>query len=133
LGRNVTKNTAFIAGTGSVGVLPKDVVEYCLVYSNTGGAAPNFKITDNVPAGVDAQVGAYAAGNGIRWADGVTVAVGATATPAGVNLTSAADADQGTLSTTLGTNAKGVMTFDLGAAGLSAGGKGTVCFQTKVP
>ncbi|WP_293911361.1 hypothetical protein, partial [Deinococcus sp.] len=47
LGRNVTKNTAFIAGTGSVGVLPKDVVEYCLVYSNTGGAAPNFKITDN--------------------------------------------------------------------------------------
>ena len=140
LGRNVTKNTAFIAETGSVGVDPRDVVEYCLVYSNAGGAAPNFKVTDNVPAGVDAQLSAYAAGKGIRWANGVTIAAGAAAAPAGQDLFSAANDplvpandDQGTLTTTGGAGAKGVMTLNLGAAGLAPTGKGTVCFQTKVP
>ena len=132
LGRNVTKNTPFIAGTGSVNASPKDVIEYCLVYSNTGGAAPNFKLTDNVPAGLDALADAYATGKGIR-SSGTVIAAGATAAPAGTDLTNAADTDAGTLTFTGGTFSKGVMTLDLGAAGLATGDKGTACFQAKVP
>ncbi|WP_420595134.1 beta strand repeat-containing protein [Deinococcus sp.] len=132
LGRNVTKNTAFTDGTGSVNASPKDVIEYCLVYGNTGGAAPNFKLIDNVPAGLDALPDAYTSGKGIR-SSGTVIAAGATATPTGTDLTNAADTDAGTLTFTGGTFSKGVMTLDLGAAGLAAGGKGTACFQARVP
>jgi uncharacterized repeat protein (TIGR01451 family) len=142
LGRNVTKNTTFIDGIGSVGVLPGDVLEYCLVYTNTGGVASNFKITDYVPVGMVTVPDAYAAANGVRWADGVTIGTGAAAAPAGTNLSNAADTDAGTLSAAPVLNPNppgdglihpGLLTLNLGATGLAANGKGTVCFQTKVP
>ncbi|TSA83746.1 DUF11 domain-containing protein [Deinococcus detaillensis] len=135
LGRNVSASPSqpFIGSVGSIGAKPGDTVEYCVVYSNTGGAAPNFKLTDNVPAELNALVDGYATGRGVRWADGTVIAVGATAAPTGSDLTSIdTDTDKGSLTTTLGLG-KGIMTLDLGTAGLAAGGKGTVCFQTKVP
>ncbi len=133
LGRNVTKNTAFIAGSGSVGVLPGETIEYCIAYQNAGGVAPNFKITDNVPAGLVALPDAYAVGKGVRFAPSTTIAAGATAAPAGSDLTNASDTDQGSLTLTGGGFGNGVMSLNLGAAGLSASGSGTVCFRTRLP
>ena len=146
LGRNVTsglKNAAspapsplFPSATFDNAVVkasPQDVIEYCLVYANTGGAAPDFKLTDNVPGTLQALPDAYGTGLGLHWADGSVIAAGAVAAPTGVTLTSASDADKGSLTTTGGSFGKGVMTLDLGAAGLAAGGQGTVCFQARVP
>lgn len=135
LGRNVSTSPAqpFIGSSGSIGAKPGDTVEYCIVYTNTGGAASNFKLTDNVPAGMNALTDGYAANRGVRWADGTVIATGATATPAGSDLTSiTTDNDKGSLTSTGGLG-KGVMTLDLGPAGLAAGGKGTVCFRAQVP
>ena len=133
LGRNSTQNTAFVDQTGTVGAKPGDTVEYCIVYTNTGGAAGNFKLTDNVPAGMNALTDGYAAGKGVRWADGTVIAAGATFAPTGSDLTGIdTDSDKGSL-TSAGGLGKGIMTLDLGAAGLAADGKGTVCFRAKVP
>ena len=133
LGRNVTTNTTFINNNGSVLVKPKEVVEYCIVYSNTGGQAPNFKLTDNVPAGMVIVPDSYSTGNGVR-ASATSAAVGGAAAPAGTDLTNTSDADAGTLlGTGNGTNSTGLLTLDLGATGLAAGGSGSVCFQARVP
>lgn len=66
LGRNVTSNTKFTDSSNPVLVKPQDTVEYCIVYKNVGGLAPNFKLTDNVPAGMDVVLDAYSTGKGIR-------------------------------------------------------------------
>lgn len=133
---------AFVDGSVVIGAKPGDRVEYCIVYTNTGGLAPNFVLTDNVPIIMDALLNAYgpagepvATQKGIYWADGKVLIASATAVPdGGVNLTSVSDTDKGTLATTGGLG-KGTMTLNLGPApaGLAAGGQGTVCFQTKVP
>jgi trimeric autotransporter adhesin len=142
LGRNVTKNTAFVDSAGSVAASPKDVLEYCLIYSNAGGPAPSFRITDSVPGLLNALTSGYGTSDsgldsGLLWANGTTIAAGAAAAPAaptsGKLTSSSADTDKGSLSDTGGTFSKGVMTFDLGLVGLAAGGKGTVCFRTQVP
>lgn len=133
---------AFVDGSVVIAAKPGDRVEYCIVYTNTGGLAPNFVLTDNVPIIMDALLNAYgpagepvATQKGIYWADGKVLIANATAVPdGGVNLTSVSDTDKGTLATTGGLG-KGTMTLNLGPApaGLAAGGQGTVCFQTKVP
>ncbi|MDV6376080.1 hypothetical protein ORD21_15885 [Deinococcus sp. ZS9-10] len=157
LGRNIgsatslTPNAAFADGTTVIGVKPGDTVEYCIVYRNAGGVATNFVLTDNVPVIMNALLGAYdtpaqtgipaQTNRGVYWAPGSGLAVNATARPAGVPatilLTSASGDDQGTLTTTGGLG-KGMMTLNLGTAGLLAGTHtipttGTVCFQAKVP
>ncbi|WP_139322804.1 beta strand repeat-containing protein [Deinococcus marmoris] len=133
LGRNSTQNTAFVDQNGTVGAKPGETVEYCIAYSNAGSDALNFKLTDNVPVGMNALTDGYVVSKGVRWADGTVIAAGATATPTGSDLTSTdTDSDKGSLTTTLGLG-KGTMTLDLGPSGLAAGGKGTVCFQAKVP
>jgi uncharacterized repeat protein (TIGR01451 family) len=154
LGRNVT-NAAAVPPIPSpftstnVTVKPKDIVEYCIAYENTGGVAANFVLKDYVPVGMVIVPDAYGTGTGIRWSSTVKAASGDTAPPAGVNLTNITDspvADQGTLNSTPVTNPTdpvdvngnrplrpGLMTFDLGATGLVTNGKGTVCFQAKVP
>ncbi len=133
LGRNITRDTAFIGTSGSIGAQPGETLEYCIVYRNAGGAALNFRLIDNVPAELNASLSAYGAGTGIRWADGTVIAAGTPITPTGVNLTSTgSDADKGSL-TTAGGLGRGTLTLDLGAAGLAAGGQGTVCFRTQVP
>ncbi len=145
LGRNVTsgvKNAAsptpsplFPSATfddAAVKASPKDVVEYCLVYKNTGGQAPNFKLIDNVPAGMAAVLDAYSPGKGIR-SSATLAAVGGAAAPTGTDLTNVGGDDAGSLTSSGGTNAAGLLTLDLGSAGLAAGGSGTVCFQARVP
>ena len=131
LGRNVSTLGTF--SNVKVDAAPTQILEYCIVYSNAGGVAANFVLSDNVPVGVVIVPDAYASTKGIRWAGGTVVAVGGSAAPAGLDLTNASDVDQGTLTSTGGTNLTGVMTLNLGAGGLAAGGKGTVCFQTRVP
>ena len=147
LGRNLSKGTTFIDNTGTVQAGPGEVVEYCIVYRNTGGQAKNFVLSDYVPVGMVAQLNAYAAGKGVRWAAGSVVGVGGAAAPAGLDLTNAADGDQGTLDPTPVANPAepvsnpkhpGLMTLNLGVAGAPAGtattpATGTVCFQSKVP
>ncbi|WP_425146371.1 prealbumin-like fold domain-containing protein [Deinococcus sp.] len=113
---------------------PKDVLEYCIVYSNTGGAAPNFKLTDNVPGSSTALTSVYPSGtptSGIYYAAGKATAASDAAPPTGgVVLTNASGDDAGTLTAS---NLK----LDLGATGVAAGTSGTptvgtVCFQTRV-
>ncbi|QFP75469.1 right-handed parallel beta-helix repeat-containing protein [Deinococcus sp. AJ005] len=133
LGRNSTQNTTFVDQNGTVGAKPGDTVEYCIAYSNAGSDALNFKLTDNVPVGMNALTDGYVVSKGVRWADGTVIAAGATAAPTGSDLTSTdTDSDKGSLTSTGGLG-KGIMTLDLGAIGLAAGGKGTVCFRAKVP
>ena len=112
-------------------VKPKEITEYCIVYKNAGGVAPNFKLSDNVPAGMAIVPDAYSAGKGIR-SSSTLAAVGGAAAPTGTDLTNASDTDAGTLIGSGGTNNTGLLTFNLGTAGLPAGTSGTVCFQTKV-
>jgi uncharacterized repeat protein (TIGR01451 family) len=136
--RNVTSGTSFV--DTNVTAKPKDIVEYCITYENTGGNAANFKITDNVPAGMFVLAAAtpdlsnaYGAGSSISWSSTSNTVAG-TAPPAGSTaLTNAPDSDQGTLTATGGTYSKGVLTLDLSSTGLPNGGRGTVCFQTQVP
>jgi uncharacterized repeat protein (TIGR01451 family) len=134
--RNVTDGTSFVKT--NVTAKPKDIIEYCIAYINTGGLAANFSLTDNVPAGMqllpDALVTLpYVVGSGIHWSSTSTTVTGNT-TPTGTNLTNASDLDQGTLTGMgTGTNTVGVLTLNLGLTGLANGGRGTVCFQTQVP
>jgi uncharacterized repeat protein (TIGR01451 family) len=144
LGRNISTTPAgtFIGSAGSIGVKPGETVEYCIVYNNTGGQAANFVLRDFVPVGMVMVPNAYSAGKGVRHAVGATVAVGDAGAPAGTDLTNINDTDAGTLDSTPVTNPSdpsgspqrpGLLTLNLGVAGVPAGGKGTVCFQTKVP
>ncbi|ANE42759.1 DUF11 domain-containing protein [Deinococcus puniceus] len=143
--RNVSTGTAF--SDTSTTARPKDIIEYCITYINTGGNAANFKLTDNVPAGmvilpkaspnpleeVKAPYGTGAAATNIRWSNTSTSVTGIS-TPAGTNLTNAPSDDVGTLTGTgTGTNNTGLLTLDLSATGLPNGDKGTVCFQTQIP
>jgi uncharacterized repeat protein (TIGR01451 family) len=142
LGRNISTTPVgtFIGGDGSIGVKPGETVEYCIVYTNVGGAASNFVLKDYVPLGMVIVPNAYSAGKGVRYASGTTVAVGAAAAPAGLDLTNASDTDEGTLDGTPVTNPNdpagspqrpGLMTLSL--ANVPASSTGTVCFQAKVP
>ncbi|WP_197474673.1 GEVED domain-containing protein [Deinococcus puniceus] len=138
--RNVTTGTAF--SETSTTARPKDIIEYCITYINAGGNAANFKLTDNVPAGMIVQLDAYAAGQGILW-NSTSNTVSGNTTPAGTNLTNAPSDDAGTLTgadtlppidfTVHGTNNTGLLTLDLSATGLANLGKGTVCFRTQIP
>ncbi|GGL92723.1 hypothetical protein GCM10010840_33560 [Deinococcus aerolatus] len=141
LGRNISVSPSqpFIGSTGSIGAKPGETVEYCIAYTNSGGAASNFKIADYVPVGMVAQLSAYGTGLGLKYAAGVVLAAGnansSAVTPA---LTSASDSDAGSLTSAATTKPgtptpvyPGLMTLTLPT--LAAGGQGTVCFQAKVP
>ncbi|CAM4266937.1 beta strand repeat-containing protein [Deinococcus marmoris] len=151
LGRNISVSPSqpFIGSAGSIGVKPGETVEYCIVYSNTGGVASNFSLTDYVPVGMVAQLPAYGTSGtggtgdplGLKYAVGVALAVNDvnsnTVTP---TLTSKSGDDVGTLSTVPVTNPgdptgspqrPGVMTLTLPT--VAANSKGTVCFQARVP
>lgn len=138
LGRNTSAGT-FSDGSASIGVKPGEAVEYCIVYSNAGGAASNFVLRDYVPVGMVTVPDAYAPGKGLRLSNDVA-AVGGPATPAGTNLTNASDTDQGVLDSAPIANPgdpagsprrPGLMTLTL--PGVAANSKGTVCFQARVP
>ncbi|CAM3385577.1 hypothetical protein DESA109040_10550 [Deinococcus saxicola] len=136
-----------LASPGSVN--PGETVEYCIVYTNTGGAAGNFVLQDYVPVGMVAQLSAYGTSGkggtgdllGLKYAAGVALAVGDvdsnTVTP---KLTSKGGNDVGALSTVPVTNPgdpagspqrPGVMTLTLPS--VAGNSRGTVCFQAKVP
>ncbi len=142
LGRNISTTPVgtFIGSESSIGVKPGETVEYCIVYSNTGGAATNFVLKDYVPVGMVIVPNAYSASKGVRYASGATLVVGASAAPAGLDLTNANDTDEGILDGTPVTNPSdpagspqrpGLMTLTLPT--VNANSTGTVCFQAKVP
>ncbi|NTY02256.1 S-layer family protein [Deinococcus sp. JMULE3] len=107
--RNVTRGGG--AGTSSV-AQPGEVLEYCIAYVNSGGAALNFVLSDTAPASTLTRTSAYGVGLGIQ------------VTQSGVTLlTSASDADAGSLVGQL-------LTFRVGS--MPAGDSGTVCFQVQV-
>ncbi|THF68466.1 DUF11 domain-containing protein [Deinococcus sp. Arct2-2] len=160
LGRNVKPGAVFTDSSqidatpqhASINVNPGDTVEYCIVYRNAGGNAPNFVLKDYVPVGMQIVADAYSTGRGVRWASGSTLAVGSGAAPAGQDLTNADNIliDPAALDSTPVTNPAdpadvngvrplhpGLLTFNLGVAGVpatgTAGNNGTVCFQARVP
>lgn len=61
--RNVTANTTATANSQA---LPGEVLEYCITFSNTGGTAPDFLLSDNLPGPLTPLYAAYGAGRGIR-------------------------------------------------------------------
>ncbi|MFK7603176.1 beta strand repeat-containing protein [Deinococcus sp. SM5_A1] len=148
LGRNISvlPSQPFIGSAGSIGVKPGETVEYCIVYSNTGGVASNFVLQDYVPVGMVAQPSAYGTNVGgdalgLKYAVGVALAVNdANSDAVTPTLTSKNGDDAGTLSTAPVTNPgdpasspqrPGVMTLTLPT--VAANSKGTVCFQARVP
>lgn len=144
----LARNT--LAGSFSdatISAKPGETVEYCIAYTNTGGAASNFVLTDYVPVGMVAQLAAYGTSGpnqtgdqlGLKYAVGVALAVNDAnsnaVTPA---LTSRSGDDAGTLTNAPVTRPNetapvypGVMTLTLPT--VAANSKGTVCFQAKVP
>lgn len=123
--RNVSAGTAF--GT-SGGGKPGEILEYCLITRNLGGAdlgAPTgYVVTDAVPASVTASLNAYdAAEPGTDTGFGVKVTRGAAPT---AYLKSAA----ATLTDTGSTFGRGRLSVNLGV--LTAGETVTICFQTTI-
>lgn len=122
--RNVTTGGA--VGT-SGGGRPGEVLEYCLNFSNFGGAPlPNFRLSDDVPGnttaqttGFDAEEPSAATGFGLKLTRGAVA-----------YFTSAADADAGALGTSGGAYGRGVLTLDLGT--LASGETGSACFRAAI-
>ncbi len=112
--------------------LPGTIVQYCITFQNTGnGLAKNFKLTDAFPANVIAPYGdgtAPADWNMTYSTSGADLA-GASAAPTASTLP--AGATVGSVTTSTGATSKGII-LDFGAAGLPAGGTGTVCFDAKI-
>ncbi len=119
------------AFTTATQALPDTILQYCITFQNMGnGPAKQFKLTDAFPANT---IVPYPTGStdAAKWnltysasgADltGGTIAPTASTLPAGATLTvgSVAGTSQGII-------------LDLGAAGLPAGGTGTVCFDAKI-
>ncbi|WP_133161780.1 GEVED domain-containing protein [Deinococcus koreensis] len=123
--RNVTQGGAF--GTSGSG-LPGEVLEYCIDYSNLGGAAlPNFAISDQVPGNTtplplayDADEPSATTGFGVKLLRGAVTSY----------LSSVTDADAGALSLTGGSFGRGAMTATLGT--LAVGEAGSACFQATI-
>ncbi|MDB5044052.1 MAG: conserved repeat domain protein [Deinococcus sp.] len=108
--RNITRATA--PGVNVVG-LPGDVLEYCISFGNTGGAAPNFVLKDDLPAETRPKLDGYGTGLGLRLTLNTVV----------TDLTSVTDADRGEL---IGQNMK----LSLGT--LDAGSTGRICMQANI-
>lgn len=119
--RNVTQGGAF--GTSGSG-LPGELLEYCIDYSNLGGAAlPGFAIADQVPGNTAALLSAYdaeepstASGFGVRLLRGA--------------VTSYLSSASGALNSTGGGFGRGTMTVALGTLGV--GESGSACFQATI-
>ncbi|MFC4639126.1 beta strand repeat-containing protein [Deinococcus hohokamensis] len=111
--RNVSQNGAF-GSTGS-GV-PGQVLQYCIAFSNSGGAAANFKVADNFPVNTSFVAGSLIYNGAAANLTGTTTAPANQALPSGVTYTS---------------SSSGVL-LNLGTTGLAAGGTGTICFRTTV-
>lgn len=121
--RNITTGTA--AGTAGGGK-PGEVLEYCVAYSNIGGAPiTGFQVVDSVPGNATALLTGYDAERGSGSGYGVKLSSSATSYD-----TSAADADSGTLTGTGGTFGSGTMTLNLGT--LNSGDSGSVCFRVTI-
>lgn len=104
---------------------PKNKLQYCITYENTGGQANNFVLTDDVPSNVNADT------DSLYWSASTKTQLGDVDRPSdAVKLTAAADSDQGTLTTTGGIYNTGQLTLNIG--NLAAGAKGTVCFDATV-
>ncbi|WP_064014254.1 DUF11 domain-containing protein [Deinococcus puniceus] len=108
--RNITQASA--TGTNVAGS-PGDLLEYCVNFGNTGGAAPNFVLKDALPAETLPKVDGYGTGLGLRLTLNNVV----------TDLTSATDADRGELT---GQNMK------LGLGTLDAGSTGRICMQANI-
>lgn len=117
--RNLGPVTALVlSGTYSTSIIgkPGDVVEYCILYRNAAGVldAPNFVITDPLPANTEAWPAGYGGNNGLQW----------NATLAGITtttlLTSAGADDAGDLNTSA----------VLRVGTLRSGDSGSLCFRT---
>ncbi|MFB9991385.1 hypothetical protein ACFFLM_05265 [Deinococcus oregonensis] len=119
-GRSVTGPQTAVTGK------PGDVLEYCLAFSNPGGAdLPNFAITDDVPSNVKVTVPNSTtvmmtpySGKSIRLIRGNSPAV---------NLSAASGDDAGTLTSSGGGAGQGSLTVTLST--LLAGETGQICFQ----
>lgn len=130
--RNVTADLRDNGGVARFGTVadgrPGDVLEYCVAFSNPGGAdLPNFMVSDDVPGntsalttGYDAEEPGTATGFGVRLTRGGTP----------FYLTSAADTDAGSLSTSGGRFSSGVLGVTLSK--LAAGETGSVCFRASI-
>lgn len=118
LGLPTALNLAATYGTTLTGA-PGDVVEYCIGYSNATGVldAPNFTITDPLPANAVAWPTGYGGSNGLQW----DANVGGTNTT--TLLTSAISDDAGDLTT-----AKAVLRVGT----LRSGDSGSLCFRTTI-
>jgi uncharacterized repeat protein (TIGR01451 family) len=108
--RNITQASA--EGVNVAGS-PGDLLEYCVSFGNTGGAAPNFVLKDALPAETLPKVDSYGTGLGLRLTLGTVV----------TDLTSVTDADRGDL---MGQNMK----LSLGTLG--AGSTGRICMQATI-
>ncbi|GGS33434.1 GEVED domain-containing protein [Deinococcus knuensis] len=122
--RNVSAGTAF--GT-SGGGKPGEILEYCLITRNLGGAdlgAPTgYVVKDAVPGNVAARLDGYDADEpGTDTGFGVKLTRGA--------LTSYLKSDAATLTGVGGTFGSGALSVNLGV--LTAGETVTTCFQTTI-
>ncbi len=111
--KTVSNITQGMAPNTITSALPQEILEYCITFKNTGGAALNFVLKDTLPSQLQPLPDAYAVGSGLQLTYG-----GITS-----NLTSVADTDQGKL---VGSQ----MTFNLAAFIASSSGK--ICFQGRV-
>lgn len=114
--RNVTRASA--EGVNVAGS-PGDLLEYCVGFGNTGGAAPNFVLRDALPTETRPKLDGYGPGTGPATALGLRLTLNSLVT----DLTSATDTDVGEL---VGQNMK----LSLGTLG--SGSTGRVCVQASV-
>ncbi|MCP2015509.1 putative repeat protein (TIGR01451 family) [Deinococcus sp. HSC-46F16] len=129
--RNITAATPETT-TSTVGK-PGDVLEFCLYYRNMGGPAQNFVMTDPLASTITFLSDAYAAGQGLAWAQ---YAANGTTLQAPIYLTNGADGDQGafgayTRGSVTTQNTVQLSLADVAGAG-SAGSRGQLCFRATI-
>ncbi|GHF88177.1 prealbumin-like fold domain-containing protein [Deinococcus ficus] len=123
--RNVTKSGNY-SNTQADGK-PTDVVQYCIAFTNTGGTAYNFKLTDNIPSNTT-----YVAGS-LYYAASASVLIGSTDPPPAAlpaNWAVRTTPTTGTVtSVELTTNADG---RTASPTGLPADSSGMMCFRARI-
>ncbi|MFB9994130.1 hypothetical protein ACFFLM_19415 [Deinococcus oregonensis] len=114
--RNITRATA--EGVNVAGS-PGDLLEYCVSFGNTGGAAPDFVLSDALPNETKPKLDGYSPVPGVGTDLGLRLNLNNVVT----DLTSAADPDLGEL---VGQNMK----LTLGT--LASGSTGRICIQASI-
>ncbi|UQN06700.1 DUF11 domain-containing protein [Deinococcus sp. QL22] len=118
--RNITRASA---ESVNVAGSPGDLLEYCVNFGNTGGAAPNFVLKDALPAETKPRLDGYGPGTGPVIGPSTELGLRLTVNSAVTDLTSAPDADRGEL---VGQNMK----LNLGT--LDVGSTGRICMQANI-